>query len=454
MREGHTPLGLRNLSGFVRTPLRFLQSTHARAGDVAEFSMLGAPWMLLTHPDDIADFFSRREEDLGRDAYIEILKRALGLGLLTSEGELWRRQRRLASVAFTPKRIKGYAPRMSLVTSAGLRRWSSGETIDLHAEMSRLTMEVVADVLFGASVAPKDVTTVRESLEVFNEFFAQSPEAILRVPAWVPTPRNLRMKRAVADVDELIYRIIDARRRGGEERDDLLGALLSAKEDDGTGMDDRQLRDETVTLFLAGHETTALALVHALYLLGRHPHHEARMLRELGEVLGGRLPTEADVPRLVFTERVIKEAMRLYPPAWLTGREARRDIELAGRPVRKGTQVLVSQWLVHRDPRWFADPEAFDPDRFAPEAVSARPKFSYFPFGGGARVCIGSHFAMMEAVLMLACIAQRFHVSLLPFEQLSFAPSVTLRPQHGIRARLEARDVSTTALAATAIDAE
>lgn len=444
LRQGHSRLGLTHLQRFARRPLPFLQDVRARGGDVAEFTMLGTPWILLSHPDDIADLFSRREEELGRDSYMHVLKRALGEGLLTSEGELWRRQRKLASVAFTPKRIKGYAPRMAAVTEAGLGRWSSGASIDLHAEMSHLTMEVVADVLFGTGVTPADVRTVRESLEVFNDFFAQSPEALFRLPKWLPTPRNRRMSRAVAEVDALVYRIIEARRRSGEERDDLLGALLSAKEDDGTGMDDRQLRDEVVTLFLAGHETTALALVHALYLLARHPEHEARVLRELGDVLGGRLPTAGDVPALALTERVVKEAMRLYPPAWLTGREAKRDLEIAGRHVPKGAQLIVSQWLVHRDPRWYADPEVFDPERWTTERTVARPKFSYFPFGGGARICIGNHFAMMEAVLMLACILQRFHVSLLPFEEIGFAPSVTLRPERGVRVRIEARSAART----------
>lgn len=442
-------LGVRNLVDFVRAPLDFLERAKREHGDTFAFKVAGKPWLLLNHPDDIEQMFVVNAASMGRDDYSRILRRALGQGLLTADGDLWKRQRKLAATAFTPKRIKGYATTMAAVTEAGLTRWRGDQVLNLHEELSHLTMEVVADVLFGASVDAHDVTTVRETMEVFNDFFAQSPEAILGVPAWVPTHRNRAMNQACERIDALVFRIIEARRRekqaGAAMRDDLLGALLLATDESGAGMDDTQLRDETITLFLAGHETTALALTHTLYLLARHPEVEKRLLRELEEVLGadeGRLPTEADVPRLVYTERVIKEAMRLYPPAWLTGREASRDVTIGGRVVPQGTQILVSQWIVQRDPRWFRDPEAFDPDRFDPELVKARPRFSYFPFGGGPRVCIGNHFAMMEAILMLAVIVRRFHVELLPHTELRFSPSVTLRPAGaGLRARVVRRAV-------------
>lgn len=446
-------VGARNLLSIVQDPLAFLERINARHGDTVPFKMVGRDWLLLNHPDDIESMFVQHQAAMGRDDYSRVLQRALGHGLLTSDGDLWKRQRKLMATAFTPKRIKGYAQAMSEVTEQGLARWAQASrgdgVVNLHEELSHLTMEVVADVLFGASVDARDVTTVRDTMEVFNDFFSHSPEAILRMPSWVPTPRNRRMSHACAQIDALVFRIIEARRReraaAAAERNDLLAALVSATDETGAGMTDDQLRDETITLFLAGHETTALALTHVMYLLARHPEIEKRLVAELRDVLGGahgegRLPTDADVSRLVLCERVIKEAMRLYPPAWLTGREATRDVEIGGRIVRAGTQVVVSQWVVHRDPRWYRDPEAFDPDRWDPELVKARPRFSYFPFGGGPRVCIGNHFAMMEAILMLAVVAARFHVELLPHTQLRFAPSVTLRPEGaGLRAKLVPR---------------
>jgi cytochrome P450 len=255
----------------------------------------------------------------------------------------------------------------------------------------------------------------------------------------VPTPRLVAVRRAREELDALVFRMI-AERRASAPRDDLLGAMLAAVDDDGSGMNDAQLRDETVTLFLAGHETTALALTHALVLLAKHPDVERRVVAEIDSVLGDREPTAEDVPRLELVERVVKESMRLYPPAWVTGREIVRPFRLAGLDLEVGDQVLVSPWTSHRDPRFWPDPEAFDPDRFLPEPSRQRPRFAFFPFGGGPRVCVGNHFAMMEAAILLAMFVRRFHVELLPFEELRFAPAVTLRPKgEGVRVRLVER---------------
>ena len=441
--------GFDNLARFARDPLGFLQRT-SELGDVVQVPMPERLWVMLFHPDDVESLLVQHAADVGRDDFSQVLKRALGEGLLTSDGALWKRERRLASSAFTPKRIRGYAASMATVTERGLRRWGVGDVINLHEELSRLTMEVVADVLFGASLGPSDAVTVSESMDVFNAYFARSPEVLFRIPTWVKTPMHRALARANERIDALLHRIIDAR-RSGEVRDDLLGALLSATDEDGSRMDDTQLRDETVTLFLAGHETTALALTHALFLLAKHPDVERRLHAEVRDVLGDRPPAQEDVPRLSLTERVIKEAMRLYPPAWVTGREVLQPFDIGGVHLPAGSQVMVSQWIVHRDPRWFASPEAFDPDRFEPERAAQRPRFAYFPFGGGPRVCIGNHFAMMEAVLMLSMIVARFRVDLLPFEELHFKPSVTLRPKgHGVRARLVAREKQSTTRSITA----
>jgi cytochrome P450 len=432
--------GIRPVLSFARDPLRFLQEAKAHHGDLASLRVAGGRWLIVSHPEDVESLLVHHAGDLVRDEYAHIMANVLGQGLLTSDGELWKRQRRLIATAFTPKRIKGYATTMAAVTDRGLARVMDGAEVNLHHEMSRLTMEVVAEVLFGASVGPDDVELVRASMEVLNDYLGRSVEVLLRLPRWVPTPTHRALDHALARIDGLIRRIIDERRRTGEQRDDLLGALLAATDDDGTRMSDAQLRDETVTLFLAGHETTALALTHALYLLAKHPAVEARVVDEVRDVLGERIPTAEDVPRLAYTERVVKESMRLYPPAWTTGREAGVTFELGGRTVEKGTQILAPPWLVHRDPRWWPDPEVFDPDRFLPERAKERPRYAYFPFGGGPRVCVGNHFAMMEAVILLAMIVGRFHTALLPYEELRFSPAVTLRPAgEGLRARFVRR---------------
>jgi cytochrome P450 len=436
--------GLRNIVRFTSDQLVFLRELADRYGDVVEVTLLGRQWYLVSHPDDIEYLLVKQSRIMGRDDYATVLERALGLGLLTSDGELWKRQRRLMSQAFVPKRIQSYAEAMVRVTEAGIRSWEHGQTRNLHLEMSRITMEVVADVLFGASIGPGEAETVREAMEVINEFFANSPEAMVKLAPWVPTPRNLRMRRAVGQIDELIFRIIAARRKG-EPKDDLLGTLLSAQDDDGSRMSDRQLRDEAVTLFLAGHETTALTLAHTLFLLSKHPAVERALHEELTRVLGGRLPTAADVKSLPLTERILKESMRLFPPAWTTGREALEDVEVKGYRIPKGAQILVTQWVVHHDPRWFPNPEGFDPDRWLPERAKDLPRFAYFPFGGGPRVCIGNHFAMMEATLLLAVIVQRWQCELLPGQRLELKPSVTLRQKGpGLMVRLADRTARLT----------
>lgn len=433
------PTGLWIAARLKAGTLEMLRELTDAYGDIVHFKLLGSDYYLLNHPDDIEDAIARQAGAMARDEYSETLERALGLGLLTSDGELWRRQRKLMAQAFTPRRIRDYGETMVAVTDRGLDL-RDGQVINLHAEINRITMEIVAAVLFGATISDDQVATVGATMKTLNQYYANSPEAVLMLPRWFPTPLNRRVNTAVEQLDSVVFAIIGQRRRGGERRHDLLGTLLAAQDEGGAGMSDQQLRDEVTTLFLAGHETTALALAHTIYLLAKHPEIERRLVAELDEILAGRLPTVEDSKALRYTKQVIDESMRLYPPAWATGREVSREVEIGGYRILPGSQLLMSQWLVHRDPRFFPDPEAFDPDRWLPERAKNLPRYAYFPFGGGPRVCIGNHFALLEATLVLAVLMQRLHFELLPGQTLAFNPSVTLRQKGpGLRVRVRAR---------------
>jgi cytochrome P450 len=453
-RRLQSPLGLRHLRAYLRDPLAFVTGVARSGGDVAHVRMLGRDIYLLSHPADIERVLVEHASDLTRAVDARRLGRfVLGRGLLTSDGEPWRRQRKLMAAAFTPRRIRAYAGTMDAIARAWIDRWRDGARLNLHAEMSRIAMRIVAEVLFGADVEA-DAERVGACVRGIEAFFS-SPEQALNLPAWAPTPANLRVHVARRRIDSIIYRIIAERRAGGG-RDDLLDALLAARDDAGVAMTDQQVRDECVTLFLAGHETTALALVHALYLVARHPEIEARFHDEVTAVLGPPdaavtppAPSASDaVARLDLTRRILDEAMRLYPPAWAIAREVQRPFELRGQRFETGAQLVISQWVLHRDPRWFPEPERFDPDRWLPERATSAPRMAYLPFGGGPRICIGNHFALTEAVLVLARIGQRFRVVVPPDAPLAFRPSVTLRPQgSGLRGRVIARGSSRSAVA-------
>jgi cytochrome P450 len=433
--------GARNTLHFIANPLRWLRGLADDYGDLVSVKLLGRRYVIVSHPHDVERILVKEARIMKREDGVKIIARVLGQGLLTSEGDLWKRQRKLMAQAFSAKRIHDYGAAMVRVADEAIGHWKSGQTVNLHHEMTGITMKVVADVLFGESMDARDVAVVGDALEVVNEYASGSVEALLHVAKWVPTPRNLRVNRAVAALDRVVYEII-ARRRAGEPRDDLLGTLLAARDDDGAGMSDSQLRDEVMTLFLAGQETTSLALAHAFYLLSKHPASDRRLYAEIASALQGRLPTADDLRALPFADWVLKETMRLYPPAWAIGRENTEAFDLHGLKIPVGTQLIASPWIVHRDARWFPNPEGFDPERWSAERAKDVPRYAYFPFGGGPRVCIGNHFAMMEATLLLALLAQRFRVELLAGERLELKPAVTLRQEgRGLRVRLVARDV-------------
>jgi len=435
--HGHVLGG--NLAEFRRDPLGFYTRCAREHGDLVPFRLGPRRFLLVNDPEMITDVLAT-DNDAYRKIYLLRMNRLLfGDGLLTSEGEFWRRQRRLAQPAFHHRRIAGYGQVMVDETDRMLSTWRNGETRDVHAELMDLTLRIAGRALFGADVAPH-VGTVADALRVALERHVVRMESLLLLPERFPTAGSLRLQRAVGRLDRIIHRIIDQRRSGGDHRSDLLGMLLEARDEvDGTAMTDGQLRDEVVTLLLAGHETTAIALTWTLYLLSRHPRVEATLTAELEQVLGGRAPAIDDLPRLAFTRRVVSESLRLYPPSWAFGREAIRDSRLGGHTVAAGTSVVMSQWVLHRDPRYFSEPETFDPDRWAGGLSKRLPAFAYLPFGGGPRRCIGSDFAMTEAVLVLAIITQRFHLTLSPGHPVTPWPTITLRPRHGMRMALHAR---------------
>jgi len=318
-----------------------------------------------------------------------------------------------------------------------MESWRAGEERDVHQEMMRLTLQIVAKTLFNADVT-RDASDVGKSLELLLELGADFRRTLF-VPHWVPTLTNLRIKREITFIENILYRIINERRASGRDTGDLLSMLLHVQDEDGSRMTDKQLRDETITLFLAGHETTASSLSWAWWLLAQNPAAEAKLHGELDEVLCGRAPSIDDLARLPYTANVITESMRLYPPAWGLARIAVEDHELGGYPVKKGMGVAMAQWVVHRDTRWYDKPEEFRPERWEGDFAKRIPRFAYFPFGGGPRQCIGNSFALMEATLILATIAQRYRLRLVPYHPVVPLASITLRPRYGVRVVLESR---------------
>jgi cytochrome P450 len=451
---------LGSLREFRRDTLGFFTHLAREYGDCVCFRAAFRRVYLLNHPDLIESVLVTQSHNFIKHYVLRLLRPTMGNGILLSEGDFWLRQRRLVQPAFHRSRINAYGDIMVAYAERMLAGWQHGETRDIHADMMRLTLEIVAKTLFDADVTGQ-AREVGEALEEGMKTFVRRWKSIYPLPEWIPTPNNLKIKRVSRRLDRIIYRIIQERRASGEDRGDLLSMLLHAQdEDDGGGengdrtpeikgpvpvfapgrMTDKQLRDEAMTLFLAGHETTASALSWTWYLLALHPEVEARLGAELREVLGGRAPTVADLPRLRYAEHVVTEAMRLYPPVYAFGREAVRACSLGDFHVPAGMTVVMSQWVVHRDPRYFENPEKFLPERWADGLAKRLPKFAYFPFSGGPRVCIGNTFAMMEAILILATMAQKFRFTLLPDHPVVPRTTVTLRPEHGIKGVLSKKE--------------
>jgi cytochrome P450 len=424
-------LALGNLLEFRRDPLGFFTQCAGNYGDIVRYRIAHVNVYLLNHPDLIESVLVSNHHNFIKGRTLHAGRVLLGDGLLTSEGDSWRRQRRLMQPAFHRERIAAYGDAIVESAQRMLASWCPGETRDVHQAMVQLTLQIIAQTLFGAHVED-EAEEVSIALQVFLEQFRNQVDTALMIPDWLPTPGNLRLGAAIRRLEEIIYRIIRERRANGAGRGDLLSLLLHAQDQDGSQMTDRQLRDEVMTLFLAGHETTAVTLAWTWYLLSQHPAVEAKLIAELEAVLGERPPTVADLPNLNYAEKVVKESLRLYPPVWAFARVAVRDCEIGGYPVREGTSIAMSQWVMHRDARYFHRPDEFIPDRWTGEFTRQLPRFVFFPFSGGPRGCIGSSFAMMEAVLLLATMAQQFHLTLAPGNSIELWPTITLHPRHGM----------------------
>ena len=428
---------------YARDPLDFMTRCSREYGDIVRLRLAGLPLYLLSHPDYAEYVLVKNNRNFMKSRYFRRELNFLGQGLLNSEGDLWRRQRRLAQLAFHRRCVGTYGEVMVSHAERMLATWRDGEVRDIHQEMRRLTLGIVAEVLFGAEKDKADeIGEVLGWLDKHtNRLDEQGSAMVVRfLLGNFPTPTNLRFRKGIGRLDEIIYGLIEERRENGKDTGDLLCMLLRFRDAGGGRMSDKQLRDEVITLLLAGHETTALALSWTWYLLYQHPEVEAKLLEELREKLGDRAPTIDDLPRLSYAEMVIKESMRLYPPAWGVSRETIKECEIGGYRVPAGTQLLIVLWAMHRDHRHFQDPEAFDPGRWEGSLAKRVPRYAYLPFGAGPRICIGSSFAVTEAILLLATIAKGFQLELVPEQRRVIPqPSTTLRPRGGIRMSLRRR---------------
>ena len=434
--KGHLLVGV--LPEFRKDPAGFLEKMARQYGDVVYLPLGRQHIYYVGHPDAIRDILVTHQNKFKKSRMLERARVLLGDGLLTSEGQHHRRQRRLVQPAFHRDRLAGYGAVM--VDRAAILRdqWQPGQPFDVLQEMMRLTLAIVAKTLFSTDVdseADEIGSALTQVFDLFEVILMPFSEILEKLPL----PAVRRFKRARKRLDETIYRLIAERRASGEDAGDLLSMLLLAQDEEGSGgMTDEQVRDEALTLFLAGHETTADALTWAWYLLSQNPEAEAAFHDELDRVLAGRLPTFDDLPQLRFTESLFSETLRLYPPAWGIGRRALEDYPVGDFLIPARSVILMSPFVVHRDPRWFADPLTFRPERWLADD-SARPKFAYFPFGGGARVCIGERFAWMEGTLLLAAIGQRWRLRLEPGHRVETHARITLRPKHGMRMLAEKR---------------
>jgi cytochrome P450 len=421
-------------------PLALLRRVANEYGDIASIPVPLGTRVLLNNPDYIEQMLVVQQSKFHKSTLTkQVTERMLGQGLLTSEGEFWRRQRRLAQPAFHRSRINEYGAPMVEIAQMHMREWRDGDTRDIGHEMMALTLDIAVRTLFGATL-PGEAAGVGRAMTFLMRHQLGRFRSPVRVPQKWPTPANKRATREVEFLDSLVYRMIAERKKQGDtaHNGNLLSMLMAAMDEDGTQMTPKQLRDEMMTLFLAGHETTALTLAWTWYLLSQNPAAESCLHEELRSALGGRAPQVPDFARLPYLHAVVSEVLRLYPPAYLLARTSIAPCVIAGYDIPAGTTVLTSQWLMHRDNRYFDDPDAFRPERWLDGLADRLPPGVYLPFGDGPRRCIGQGFALLEAALVIGTIAQHYRFRLVPGHPVVPEPLVTLRPKFGIRMTIDA----------------
>jgi len=441
--RGHLILG--SLPDARRDPIGLFMNARANYGDLVRFRFGPITAHLVSSPAGANHVLAENNKNYGKNTRgFDQLRLILGNGLLTSQGDFWKRQRRLAQPAFHRNRIAGFAASMVRAAEQCSVRWAEEPgPIDVHAEMMRLTLQIVGETLLGFDPTSAAVE-VSQALDFLLHLANDRMTRLFPLPIKLPTAEHRQLRASLAQLDKVVLRVIAERRaasgKASDESSDLISMLMQARDvDTGEAMTDAQLRDEAMTIFLAGHETTANALTWTFFLLSRHPSVEREVSAELQRELGGRSPTAADLPRLRYTKMVLEEAMRLYPPAWIISRSVIDDDEIDGCLIPAGSIIFASPYVIHRHPGVFENPEGFDPERFAPERLQALPKGAYFPFGGGPRQCIGNGFAIMEGQLLLATLLQKFRLDLVPGYLAQPVPSVTLRPKHGMPMNLHPR---------------
>ena len=429
---------LGNLPEFKEDVLGFFLHCAREYGAITKISLATKPAYLLTDPELIAEPLLHNYKNFIKNRFFwRHVEPILGLGLLTSEGEFWRKQRRRAAPAFHQQKLAAYTQVMVDYTQALLDGWQDGDALEANHEMMAVTSRIAGRTLFDAEVG-EDEERIGMAMDLFTTELSKRMVQPFRIPSWLPTPGNRRWKRAVKEIDDLVYRFI-ADHRKNPQRDTLLSMLMQAEDEDGKHMSDKQLHDESITLFVAGHETTALSLSWTWYLLSQNPQAEQALHEELDRVLGGKKPELEDIADLKYTSWVLKESMRIYPPAYMFGRQAVEACKIGQYEIPADATLYFSTWSMHRDTRWFDQPDKFLPERWDNDFEKSLPRFVYMPFGAGPRTCIGERFALMEAVLILASIAQKYRLIYTADQAPKPFPSITLRPAGGVPVRLEAR---------------
>lgn len=431
-----------SMAEFARDPIKFVTRLQRDYGDVAAFSLMGNKSVLVSNPNDVDRVLleTGKRYDHGKRNPSLAMQKILGNGLVTSEGDFWKRQRKLVAPAFHHQSIKKYADQMVEYTQDLAASWQNGATRDIHQDMMSLTQRIIMKVLFDVDVQGTVMGGLTGSFDAMMQAMGAEQtgiEAIL--PDFIPTSSRRHMQEAVTYVNGLLMEMIEQRRKEGSDQRDLLTMFMETRDDEGQPMSDDQLLDEIRTLYLAGHETTATTLSWAWVLLSQNPEAYAKVEAEVDRVLNGRTPTADDVQQLSYCNAVIKEALRCYPVAWITRRVPLEDVEIGGYHIAEGTFVFLSPWVLHHDPRWFDQPDMFMPERWLKDKSEQPLREAYMPFGGGPRICIGNGFAMMESVLLLATLAQQYHVALLPDQRVEIELAGTLRPKAGLQVGLTAR---------------